>query len=100
MLRVRDRVYLHIGDLKNGINKAGYNRDRVCEIKEIKPIVLDNGEEAGLYVLKAMHCDKEYKVLADDKIWIISPIEDLIEVIKISDYDVIIKEKILEELYL
>ena len=69
------------------------------KIKEIKPIILDSGEEAGMFVLKAIHCDKEYKVLADDKIWIISPVEELIEAIKISDYDVIIKEKILEELY-
>lgn len=99
MLRENDKVYLHIGDLQNGINKVGYNKDRLCLVKEIKPVVLDNGEEAGMFILKAVNCDKEYRVLADDKIWIISPMEDLIEAIKVSNYDIQMKEQLLEEIY-
>ena len=69
MLNINDKVYLHIGDLKNGISKVGYNKDRLCTVKSIEPIVLDSGEEAGVFILKALNCEKEYHVLAEDKIW-------------------------------
>ena len=99
MLNINDKVYLHIGDLKTGISKVGYNKDRLCIVKEIKPIVLDNGEEAGVFVLQALNCDKEYHVLAEDKIWKIATLEEIIEAIRESDYDVLIKEQLLNDIY-
>lgn len=99
MLNINDKVYLHIGDLKNGISKVGYNKDRLCTVKSIEPIVLDSGEEAGVFILKALNCEKEYHVLAEDKIWRIATLEQLIEAIKQSNYDAQMKEQLLNEIY-
>ena len=76
-----------------------YNKERLCVVKEIKPIVLDNGEEAGVFVLQALNCDKEYHVLAEDKIWKIATLEEIIEAVRESDYDAQVKEQLLNDIY-
>lgn len=99
MLRINDKVYLHIGDLSKGLSKVGYNKDRLCVVKEVKNVVLDNGEEAGIFILKALNCDKEYRVLAEDKIWKIATLEELIEGVKQSNYDAQMKEQLINDIF-
>ena len=45
MLNIGDKVYLHIGELENSINKVNFNKTRLCKITDIKPARIESGEE-------------------------------------------------------
>ena len=100
MLRVNDKVYLHLKDLDVSVNKLGFNIDRLCIVKDISIAKDSNGEDVGMYVLKSVHSDKEYKIMSNDRMWRMSEADKLIEVIKASpSLDERTKEEILEKIY-
>ena len=100
MLRVNDKVYLHLKDLDVSVNKLGFNIDRLCIIKDISIAKDSNGEDVGMYVLKSVHSDKEYKIMSNDRMWRMSEADKLVEVIKASpSLDERTKEEILEKIY-
>lgn len=100
MLRVNDKVYLHLKDLDVSVNKLGFNIDRLCIVKDISIAKDSNGEDVGMYVLKSVYSDKEYKIMSNDRMWRMSEADKLVEVIKSSpSLDERTKEEILERIY-
>ena len=100
MLRVNDKVYLHLKDLNVSVNKLGFNIDRLCIVKDISIAKDSNGEDVGMYVLKSVYSDKEYKIMSNDRMWRMSEADKLVEVIKSSpSLDERTKEEILERIY-
>ena len=100
MLRVNDKVYLHLKDLDVSVNKLGFNIDRLCIVKDISIAKDSNGEDVGMYVLKSVYSNKEYKIMSNDRMWRMSEADKLIEVIKASpSLDDKTKEEILEKIY-
>ena len=100
MLNIGDKVYLHIGELENSINKVNFNKTRLCKITDIKPAHIESGEEVGVYTLQALFNEEEYNVMSNDNLWRMSEVDKLIEVIKASSsLDDSTKEKILEKIY-
>ena len=100
MLRINDKVYLHLKDLDVSVNKLGFNIDRLCIVKDISIAKDSNGEDVGMYVLKSVHSDKEYKIMSNDRMWRMSEADKLVEVIKASpSLDERTKEEILEKIY-
>ncbi len=99
MLNINDKVYLHIGQLENSIDKANFNKSRLCKIIDIKPVRTESNKELGIYTLQALFEDNTYSVMSDDNLWQISPVEDLVEVIKRSKYDDETKASIIELIY-
>ena len=87
MLNIGDKVYLHIGELENSINKVNFNKTRLCRITDIKPARIESGEEVGIYTLQALFNEEEYNVMSNDNLWKMSSVEDLVEAIKKSKYD-------------
>lgn len=87
MLKVGDKVYLHIGDIDKSINKVGFNKSRLCRITGLEPVRSEDNEKIGLYNLQAIYEDKTYNVLSNDKLWNISSADELVEVVKQSKYD-------------
>ena len=87
MLNIGDKVYLHIGELENSINKVNFNKTRLCKIIDIKPARIESGEEVGIYTLQALFNEEEYNVMSNDNLWKMSSVEDLVEAIKKSKYD-------------
>lgn len=100
MLRINDKVYLHLKDLDVSVNKLGFNIDRLCIVKDISIAKDSNGEDVGMYVLKSVYSDKEYKIMSNDRMWRMSEADKLVEVIKASpSLDERTKEEILERIY-
>ena len=100
MLRVNDKVYLHLKDLDVSVNKLGFNIDRLCIVKDISIAKDSNREDVGMYVLKSVYSNKEYKIMSNDRMWRMSEADKLIEVIKASpSLDERTKEEILEKIY-
>ena len=48
MLKIDDKVYLHIKDLETSINRMGFNIDRLCKIKDISTAKDSNNNEVGI----------------------------------------------------
>ena len=100
MLKIDDKVYLHIKDLETSINRMGFNIDRLCKIKDISTAKDSNNNEVGIYTLKCVDSDKEYKIMSNDRMWRMSEADKLVEVIKASpSLDERTKEEILEKIY-
>ena len=88
MLNINDKVYLHIGQLDRSINNSNFNKSRLCKILDIKQARAANGEQVGIYTLQAIHDkDRVYTVMSNDKLWKMSSVNDLKDVIKESKYD-------------
>ena len=100
MLNVNDKVYIHLKELEVSIDKMGFNIDRLCVIKEISTAKDTSGRDIGIYVLKCVDSDKEYRIMSDDRVWKITEASKLVEIIKNSNrYDVETKEQIIEKIY-
>lgn len=100
MLKIDDKVYLHIKDLKTSINRMGFNIDRLCKIKDISTAKDSNNNEVGIYTLKCVDSDKEYRVMTNDRMWKMTDANQLIDIIKASvSLDEQTKEQIIEKIY-
>ena len=100
MLKIDDKVYLHIKDLETSINRMGFNIDRVCKIKDISTAKDSNNNEVGIYTLKCVDSDKEYRVMTNDRMWKMTDANQLIDIIKASvSLDEQTKEQIIEKIY-
>ena len=100
MLKIDDKVYLHIKDLETSINRMGFNIDRLCEIKDISTAKDSNNNEVGIYTLKCVDSDKEYRVMTNDRMWKMTDANQLIDIIKASvSLDEQTKEQIIEKIY-
>ena len=100
MLKINDKVYLHIKDLETSINRMGFNIDRLCKIKDISTIKDSNNNEVGIYTLKCVDSDKEYRVMTNDRMWKMTDANQLIDIIKASvGLDEQTKEQIIEKIY-
>ena len=96
MLRIGDKVYLHIKDIETSINKMGFNINRLCTVKDITTAKDTGGNDVGIYVLKCVDSDKEYRVMSNDRMWKITDADKLVEIIKTSkSFD----EQIIEKIY-
>lgn len=87
MLTINDKVYLHIGDLKESINKIGFNKTRLCKVIDMQTGKDTNNKPVGVYTLQAIHDTMIYNVVSNDKLWKMSGVEELEEAIKQSNYD-------------
>lgn len=87
MLTINDKVYLHIGELKSSIDKVGFNKTRLCKIIDIQAGKDTANNEVGVYTLQAIHDSMTYSVVSNDKLWKMSGVEELVEIIKQSNYD-------------
>ena len=100
MLKIDDKVYLHIKDLETSINRMGFNIDRLCKIKDISTAKDSNNNEVGIYTLKCVDSDKEYRVMTNDRMWKMTDADQLIDIIKASvSLDEQTKEQIIEKIY-
>ena len=100
MLKIDDKVYLHIKDLETSINRMGFNIDRLCKIKDISTAKDSNNNEVGIYTLKCVDSDKEYRVMTNDRMWKMTGANQLIDIIKASvSLDEQTKEQIIEKIY-
>ena len=100
MLTIDDKVYLHIKDLETSINRMGFNIDRLCKIKDISTAKDSNNNEVGIYTLKCVDSDKEYRVMTNDRMWKMTDANQLIDIIKASvSLDEQTKEQIIEKIY-
>ena len=100
MLKIDDKVYLHIKDLETSINRMGFNIDRLCKIKDISTAKGSNNNEVGIYTLKCVDSDKEYRVMTNDRMWKMTDANQLIDIIKASvSLDEQTKEQIIEKIY-
>lgn len=100
MLKIDDKVYLHIKDLETSINRMGFNIDRLCKIKDISTAKDSNNNEVGIYTLKCVDSDKEYRVMTNDRMWKMTDANQLIDIIKASvSLDEQTKEQIIEKIY-
>lgn len=100
MLKIDDKVYLHIKDLETSINRMGFNIDRLCKIKDISTAKDSNNNEVGIYTLKCVDSDKEYRVMTNDRMWKMTDANQLIDIIKTSvSLDEQTKEQIIEKIY-
>lgn len=100
MLKINDKVYLHIKDLETSINRMGFNIDRLCKIKDISTAKDSNNNEVGIYTLKCVDSDKEYRVMTNDRMWKMTDANQLIDIIKASvSLDEQTKEQIIEKIY-
>ena len=100
MLKIDDKVYLHIKDLETSINRMGFNIDRLCKIKDISTAKDSNSNEVGIYTLECVDSDKEYRVMTNDRMWKMTDANQLIDIIKASvSLDEQTKEQIIEKIY-
>ena len=100
MLKIDDKVYLHIKDLETSINRMGFNIDRLCKIKDISTAKDSNNNEVGIYTLKCVDSDKEYRVMTNARMWKMTDANQLIDIIKASvSLDEQTKEQIIEKIY-
>ena len=100
MLKIDDKVYLHIKDLETSISRMGFNIDRLCKIKDISTAKDSNNNEVGIYTLKCVDSDKEYRVMTNDRMWKMTDANQLIDIIKASvSLDEQTKEQIIEKIY-
>ena len=100
MLKIDDKVYLHIKDLETSINRMGFNIDRLCKIKDISTAKDSNNNEVGIYTLKCVDSDKEYRVMTNDRMWKMTDANQSIDIIKASvSLDEQTKEQIIEKIY-
>ena len=100
MLNIGDKVYLHLKDIEISINKMGFNINRLCTIKEITTAKDTGGNDVGIYVLKCVDSDKEYRVMSNDRMWKMTDADKLAGIIKTSkSFDEQTKEQIIEKIY-
>lgn len=100
MLKIDDKVYLHIKDLETSINRMGFNISRLCIVKSIETAKDTGGNEVGIYTLKCVDSDKEYRVMTNDRMWKMTDANQLIDIIKASaSLDEQTKEQIIEKIY-
>lgn len=99
MLKIGDKVYLHIKKIDVSINSIGFNINRLCIVKDIEPVTVPGEENVGIYKLKSVNDDKEYTVMSNDKLWKMTQIADVVEAVKVSDkFDDQYKEQVITEL--
>ena len=100
MLKVNDKVYIHIKELKTSIDKMGFNTDRLCIVQSIETAKDVDGNDVGIYKLKSVGSEKEYRIFTNDRVWKITEADKLIDIIKNSDsIDKQMKEQLLEKIY-
>lgn len=96
MLKVGDKVYLHVKELDVAIEKLGFNTARLCIIDKIET-VQQGKEELGLYKLTNIDGSYNFSVMSNDKLWKMATASELAEVIKKSKrYDETTKEDLLK----
>lgn len=95
MLNISDKVYMHIKDIEKTINNLGFNKERLCYVKSIDKVADSNGNMVEFYRLQCTESDKEYMVATDDKLWKLTPVDKVVDVIKFSPtFDQQTKEEI------
>ena len=63
MLKVNDKVYIHIKELKTSIDKMGFNTDRLCIVQSIETAKDVDGNDVGIYKYKSFSLSISYYLL-------------------------------------